>query len=145
MINVWIALTADLATALKSAVAGEESPVPDAVIEAARNQIGQFDLTVTTSLFKVAVLDGVAWVAYTIYLDDETVDEWIATMSAVFPGRFRLLGGWNINEAAPVYPIDPDLLAWMPDVWDPETEATTPATVLTDVSVLAGQVPREFT
>lgn len=77
--------------------------------------------------------------------DPDAVDD----LQATYPGaQVKVLGAWNFDGSqfdSGRWPVDADILDFMPDVWNGDEPPTySPATVLTDVNLLMGQTPRDF-
>jgi hypothetical protein len=74
----------------------------------------------------------------------------IDAMAAAYPGDFLPMGAWRTDTGAEVgnpvwWPVPAQVVNFMPAVWNGDEPPTfTPATEPTDVNLLFGQVPRDF-
>jgi hypothetical protein len=84
----------------------------------------------------------------------------IDQMAATYPADFLPMGAWRCDNGREVgatyseegvqtdtgwWPVPAQVVNFMPDVWNGDDPATyTPATEPTDVNVLMGQAPRDF-
>jgi hypothetical protein len=98
-------------------------------------------------------------------LEGPTIRADIDTMAAVYPEDFLPMGAWRTSDGHEVgasysdiegeepvflqpgwWPVPAQVVNFMPDVWNGDEPPTySPATVPTDVNVLMGQAPRDFT
>jgi len=76
---------------------------------------------------------------YSFYTEDPNV---LNTLLADYP-TIEVLGSWD-NDGNLLTTISNDLLNYMPDIFDVQTQQFVSATVLTDVNMLFGQPQRSF-
>ena len=90
---------------------------------------------------------GRTWALWSVTYDDKAqMDAALATLAANNPGRTRGLGQWDFDSGAATTMQYPQLVRYMPDVWNGDDPPTySPATFAYDVNLLAGQSPRAFT
>ncbi len=117
------------------------------------------DQDTTQRLFRVDNVGGHDWVAWNVYfnlpgniLQQARVE--LDQLIADYPNRVKVTGAWSFETGeqikqggVPIYPLHPRLIEFMPDVVEAvdrvETSRTRP-TVLSDVILVAGQAPRDF-
>jgi hypothetical protein len=96
-------------------------------------------------------------------LDGPIIHIDIDLMASTYPGDFLPMGAWRTSDGGEVgatytedeppvqtatgwWPVPNAVVNFMPDVWNGDEPPTySPATVPTDVNVLMGQAPRDFT
>jgi len=107
---------------------------------------GTHDTETVKGLFKTVTSEGKDFVIWSIYTDSVFLPD-LDTFSALYPTDFQIMGAWDYSTGDQVdgYAVSPALIDFMPDVWDNEEEVLLPATELTNVNLLAGQAPRDFT
>ena len=111
---------------------------------------GTHDGTVVQRLFKTVNANGRTYKVFSFYTDkpanpgDVKVD--FEALAALYPLDFQVMGIWHTDtgNAVGAFPVSPQLINFMPDIYDPELDTYSPATELTDVNLLAGQAPRDF-
>ena len=109
------------------------------------------DAKVVNTGWKMENQGGRDWAMWSVFFRDVVVmDSEIDALSSRNPGRTKVLAAWGF-DGVPYLPPDGyavygNLLRYMPDVIDPADPEgpRIPATVLTDVNLLAGQTPRQF-
>jgi hypothetical protein len=117
------------------------------------------DYEVVSGLFKTRSQGPNTYALYSFLYDVETsqeLEQAVELFQSENPGDTKVMGAWDYftglqlrDNNVPVYPIQGSLLQYMPDVttWngdEPPTYTVTPANMLTDVNISAGQAPREF-
>ena len=127
MINLWIAFGATATAAIEAAADGEAG-LPSEVQAMVLTQRAVYDSNTTGSLF--ASPGG--WQVYNVYLADDQVDGWAATMPVLFGAEFRILGAWDYATGAQAIAPVADLIDFMPSA------------ELTQVVLLSEQAERVF-
>jgi len=158
--NVWIVLSDTLYQQIKDILTDDEYSGPEEdLLNFLRHQI---DWRTTFKLFKTQTILGEVRYLFNLSFNGRDsslgqVKQAIDALSAIYGIDFSVAGSWwwdgsqgmdnSVSPAVPFYPINQSqLLKFMPDVW---SEATSPgqyvaATVLTDVNLIQGQSPRDF-
>jgi hypothetical protein len=157
-INVWLALRDDAQSLIVERLRWNEQqqgayngPVTDRQAKIFRYMADQEN---TRRLFKTATLNSRQWSLWSVYFNPaelganvlQIVKDELDQLAADYPSRFVIAGAWRWNGTQiPGYPPHPQLLKFMPDVWNGDLPPTYSApTVLTDVNLLMGQAPRDF-
>ena len=79
---------------------------------------------------------GRSWQLWSVYYPTQVeMEAAFATLQANNPGRTRSLGGWLWDDGSSYLLQFPQLIQYMPP----------PALVVSDINLLAGQAPRQFT
>ena len=168
--NMFVGASTDFAAEAKALLRPDAdengNPVPptpavqftllNGLSEDTRNTLnGTHDGTTVQRMFKSVNANGRTYKVWSFYTNkpanpqDVKVD--FLSLSAMYPLDFQVMGIWHTDtgEAVNAFPVSPQLINFMPDVItdnsDPENPVFGPATQLTDVNLLAGQAPRDFT
>ena len=90
---------------------------------------------------------GRSWQLWSVYYPTQAeMEAAFSTLQADNPGRTRSLGGWLWDDGSSYLLQFPQLIQYMPDVWNGDDPPTfSPALVVSDINLLAGQTPRVFT
>ncbi len=115
------------------------------------------DEAVVRNLWPTVNVSGNDYHLYSISFSNEDytfgqIRDEIDWLLATYGGQIFVLGAWRWDgeqfqdaQGDPIYPIHPRLIDFMPPIWNQDDPPTyTPATELTDVNLLAGQSPRNF-
>jgi hypothetical protein len=150
--NVWIVLRDDAQALIierlqwDTQASGEYTgPVPDRA-----HRIFQWmaDHGSVQRLFKTVTIGGRQYKLWSVNVPaSKTVKDEIDWLIATYPNQVIVAGAWNLDTGAQIggYGIHPQLIKFMPDVWNGDIPPTfSTATVLTDVNLLLGQAPRDF-
>ena len=133
MINVWISMRGDFDYGLE-----------------ANQQFLQscHDYAVIGGIYRKEDLPGPSqWTLVSGYWADEaTYTPLFSQLQADNPGQTRQLAAWDETGAKIMEPHYPQLLQYMPDVWNGDDPPTySPAVDLADINFLAGhETPRDF-
>ena len=159
-VNVWIVLTQAAVDTLRPLLDDEDYNGQHlTAVKIFRKMI---DYAAVEKMFKSPTLGGTKYNLFSVTFNDvsggaaQKVQEAFDHLEANYPNQFEVVGAWKWNgqqvmdntasPAVPLYPLHPQLVKFMPDVW---SEATSPgqyvaATVLTDVNLIQGQAHRDF-
>lgn len=147
MINLWLILRDDAKQAINTCLKTPEDEYSGPVNTQTRRIFERMsDLDTVQKLFKSPDISGNIYHLYSLYIDNGSAQQAadaIDYLTTEYPNHI-IVGGawqWNGNQIAGYEP-HPQLIQLMPDVWD--GNAFVAATVVTDVNVLAGQSPRDF-
>lgn len=151
MYNIWLVVRDDakqLINVCLSTAPGEYSgPVDD---EARALFQTMADYSTVQKLFKSPDFSGNDYHLFSLYVengDAVKVRDVIDTLTAKYPDHIIMGGAWlgETGEQVPGYPPHAELLKLMPNLPNPATnEFDITATVVTDVNLMAGQAPRDF-
>ena len=153
MVNLWLVLRDDAKQAINTALsAGEDysGPVPDKAIRIFRKMV---DRRVVQNMFNTPTIGGNVYHMYSLYFKGSEVSaaaDAIEYLTTEYPDHIIVGGAWKWDGSIiPGYEPHAQLIKMMPDIVeydnDGEIVGTTPATELTDVHLVLGQSPREFT
>ena len=152
IINVWLALREDTDTLVRERLdwdtetQGEYTgPVPE---RAAALFALMADRNVVQNLFGTFKKGGKDYRAWSLYTDKGLgfIQGELDALDNEYPNRAVIGGAWYWDGAQlDDYPPHPQLINLMPDVWNGDEPPTySPATEVTDVNLLLGQAPRDF-
>jgi len=169
MINVVIALS-DTARAVLAAVQADPELRPElnTVADTITKSDGSGGLFTEMCKDYLSLDTGVTYKAFSYYTDEAGLDLTDQLLAGEFAGE-AVIGGawyldgrqvgteWEIDEegdltgnttGTPRHPVQPLLIAFMPDVWDntdPENPVQVAATELAQIHKISGQKDRRFT
>ena len=156
MSNIIVAASAEILAEAKGLmrpepVDGVATPVP-AVLFPALNTLSAetagaltFDGELVRGLFKTFAVGSIDFQVSSFYT--ELAAEVLADFQMLedtYPENFAIMGIWDEESGAQLRPVSPLFINFMPDVYDYDEDVYNEATVLTDVNLLAGQAPRDF-
>ena len=175
-INIWIALTETAKNILRPLLDDEDyagQHLQAVIFFREMREYAQVE-----RMFKTPTFNSSVWHLFSLTFNDlsgqasQKVQDGLVHMEANYPNQFEVVGVWKWDGlqagtqweldidgrrtgnviGTPTYPIHPQTLQFMPDVWDgvpydplTETPNYIPATVLTDVNLIQGQTERRFT
>lgn len=169
-VNLWIALTQNAYNTLRPLLDDSEYAGPH--LTAVKIFRRMADLATVEKMFKTPTIGGKVWHMFSVYFADLDGDQAAKLQQALtylennYPAQFEVVGAWwwdgrqigtqwvDENDhslgttGTPLYPVHPQVVKFMPDVWDmtdPENPVAVPATQPTDVNLLQGQAQRRFT
>ena len=148
MINLWLVLRDDAKVLINTALSTPEENYSGPVNTKTRRIFERLvDLKSTQRLFKSPDIGGNVYHLYSLIFTSDLKKAKAAVDYLVtrYPNHIIIGGAWYWDGTqVPGYPPHAQLLKLMPDVYDSGTDSMVPATVVTDVNLLAGQSPRDF-
>jgi hypothetical protein len=149
MINVWLIIRDDAKQLINAALNTREEeyqgPVPNKARKifetmACRAQIQR--------MFKSPDIGGNAYHLYSLYInsdDKQKAKDAIDYLITEYPNHIIIGGAWRWDGTQiSDYPPHSQLIKMMPDVFDEGSQTYIPATELTDINLLFGPSPRDF-
>lgn len=165
-VNLWIALSQAGYDTLRPLL--DDDAYDGQHLTAVKIFRRMIDTATVEKMFKTPTIGGKVWRLFSLYFADLDGDQAQKLQQALtylennYPAQFEVVGAWwwdgrqvgtqwvdeNDNSlgttGTPLYPVHPQALQFMPDVWDPLNEVYVAPTVLTDVNLLQGQSSRRF-
>lgn len=154
-INVWLALRDDAQALIVERLRWDRDAQGEYTGPVTDRQAKLFgymaDQENTQRLFRQGTAGGRVWTVWNIYFNLsgnvlQKVKAELDQLALDYPNHVIIAGAWRwdgsqVND----YPPHPQLLQFMPDVWNGDEPPTySPATQLADVNLLLGQTPRDF-
>ena len=174
LVNVWLGIRDDVQTAINTCLDWDDSTEYSGPVGDREKKIFQAmsDRAVVQSLFNKATINSNLWNLWSVYFDEPKdilirVKNALDYLEATYPLQFVIAAAWHWDgrqvgtqytydegeitgiTGTPTYPIHTKLIDFMPDIVTYDVDGNeltrTAATILSDVNLLAGQSPREFT
>ena len=158
-VNLWIALTDAAKTTLRPLLDDEDYAGPHlTAVRIFRNMI---EYGTVTNMFKSPTLAGTKYHLFSLTFNDihgqaaQKLQAALVYLEDNYTNQFEVVGAWkwdgsqimdnSVSPAVPFYPLHPQLVKFMPDVWDTSSPPQLiAATELTDVNLIQGQAHRDF-
>ena len=151
-INIWLVLRADTNALITERLdwneetqGGYTGPVSERFADLFSLMSDRAGVQNLFNIFKKGNKDYIAWSLYT----DKTlmfIQGEIDALNSEYQNHAIVAGAWYWNGSqVSAYPPHSQIIKLMPDVWNGDEPPTySPATVVTDVNLLLGQSPRDF-
>lgn len=154
IVNVWIAVRDDAQAAIATRLAWDEDaqgeyagPVTDRTARLFRKM---FDRATVQNLFKAAAIAGRDYSLWSVYFDEsanvlQKIQDELDAVASAYPNHIVIAGAWDMDGGqVGGYTPHARLIDFMPDERDADGEIIGPAQQVTDVNLLQGQQPRDF-
>lgn len=150
MFNLWLILREDAKDAINESVSTPDDEYAGVVPERTRDLFRTMsDLTIVQGLFRSRNDGEDDYYIFSVYVENGNAANLTAEvdyMVAQYPGIVVIGGAWNWDGSqAGGYTPHATLIDYMPYTWNPVDELfNVPPVAVTDVNLLAGQSPRDF-
>lgn len=148
MINLWLVMRDDTKQIINTALSTSEDEYIGPVSLRERRIFEGLNDRSVQSIFGTPVISGNKYHMYSIYIKPKDTDQVVSAVAYLiekYPNHIIIGGAWKVSDGSQdSYPPHNQLIRMMPDIWDRVAQQFILATELTDVNLLAGQAPRNF-